>query len=110
MPLVNITSENANLFCKALKDTTFVCLYHWNKCKHCTDLLPKWRKAVRKSGRNTNIAEIELENLKYLEDDYKDIGGFPTILVYKNGKKVSEFLKERNLINLEKFIKEHKRN
>ena len=109
MPLVNITSDNANLFCRALKNTTFVCLYHWNNCGHCVELLPIWRKAVKKSGKNTYIAEIELDNMKYLDDEYNKVQGFPTIVVYKNGKQISEFKKQRNLLNLEKFIKEYKK-
>lgn len=109
MPLVNITSDNAKIFCEVLKNNTFVCLYHWHQCGHCVELLPIWRTAIEKSGKNTNIAEIELDNMKYLDESYKKVQGFPSIIVYKKGKKITEFKQPRNLKNLEKFIKEHKR-
>ena len=108
MPVVDITPDNAKIFCKALKNNTFVCLYHWNNCRHCTELLPVFRNAAKKSGKNTYIAEIELDNMKYLENPYKDVQGFPSIIVYKNGIKIKEFDKERTLSNLEKFIKQYK--
>jgi thioredoxin-like negative regulator of GroEL len=109
MPVVNITSSNANIFCKALKNNTFVCLYHWHDCRHCVELLPIWRNAAKKAGKNTYIAEIELDNMKYLDKPYKDVQGFPSIVVYNNGIKIKELDKERSLKNLEKFIKENKK-
>jgi thioredoxin-like negative regulator of GroEL len=107
MPLINITSDNAKMFCKLLKNNTFICLYHWNMCGHCIELLPIWRSVIEKIGKNANIVEIELDNMKYLDAKYSKIQGFPTILVYKNGKKVSEFKQPRTYKNLEKFIKDN---
>jgi len=108
MPSVNINPNNAKKFCKVVKKGVFICLYHWKDCGHCITLLPIWKDAVKKSGKNSYIVEIELANLKHLDKKYRDVQGFPSIIVYKNGKKFKEFSEQRTLENLEKFIKENK--
>lgn len=107
MSVINITPLNATIFCNLLKKNTCICLYHWKDCGHCVELLPIWRMAAEKAGKNANIAEIELENMKYLDKKYTNVMGFPTIIVYKNGAKKAEFKDQRTLQNLEKFIKDN---
>lgn len=108
MPSIKITPKNANNFCKIVKKGVFICLYHWKDCGHCITLLPIWEEAVKNSGKNSYIVEIEMDNLKYLDEKYRTVQGFPTIIVYKNGKKIKEFSEQRTRENLEKFIKDNK--
>jgi len=105
MPFIEITKDNSDLFAKAINDDRIIVLYHWNQCGHCQQLLPIWKKAIENVGDKSYITEIEYLNLQYLPEKYKNILGFPSIVVYNNGNYETEFKNIRNLENLEKFIK-----
>jgi len=52
------------------------------------------------------IINAEFNNIKQLKEKYKEgVSGFPTILKYSNGEKKSEYVGERDLRNLKKFVK-----
>ena len=108
MPVVKINKANSKLFNKTLKDNKFIVVYFMEQCGHCVELKPKWNEAVKKNGDKSLIAEIEYQDMKYLDNnELKDIRGFPTIKVFENGKLVEEYSEERTPEKLAKFIKKN---
>lgn len=82
----------------------FICLYHWKNCGHCITFKPLWDKITKIHDDKIIVINIELESMKKLDDEFK-INGFPSIVIYKNGKKDVEFTQQRNEKELDKFIK-----
>jgi thioredoxin-like negative regulator of GroEL len=106
MPVTNITSRKAfNSFIK--QHPKVLCLYYWKVCGHCIDFVPIWNDVIRSYKDRINVAQIELEYVKKLDDKYK-INAFPTILIYKNGEKLVELpSNNRTEAGLHNFITTH---
>jgi thiol-disulfide isomerase/thioredoxin len=90
------------------KHDNVIILYFSDLCYHCNVLKPTWFKLCT-HFKNTNdvvIINAEFNNIKQLKEKYKEgVSGFPTILKYSNGEKKSEYVGERDLRNLKKFVK-----
>ncbi len=106
MPITNITSGKAfNSLLK--KHPKVLCLYYWKVCGHCIDFAPVWNSVIGNYKDKINVAQIELEYVKKLDDKYK-ISAFPTILIYKNKEKMVELSSnDRTEKGLENFIETH---
>ena len=106
MPNINVSKLNGNKTSLLLKNSDCICLYHWKHCGHCISLLPLWKKFSKKYSSKLNIISIELDNIKEIDNKFtKNIMAFPSIIIYINGKKFSEFKEQRTMDNLENFIK-----
>jgi thioredoxin-like negative regulator of GroEL len=104
-----LTAENKKGVSDLLKTSpNITILYYWNMCGHCTALKPIWEKVCikYKNMKDCDILNVEQEQINHLPVKYKKgIHGFPTIVKYKNGKKISEYNDERVFKNLDKFVK-----
>jgi thioredoxin domain-containing protein 5 len=90
------------------KSPNLTILFYWNMCGHCAALKPIWDKVSNKYKKDYKccVLNVEVSQLKYLKAKYKkNINGFPTILKYKNGKKINEYNGERTLKDINKFVK-----
>lgn len=106
MPSIIVSKSNGDKTSLLLKNKDCICLYHWNYCGHCITLLPLWKKFIKKYSSKVNIITIELTNIKEIDSKFtKNIMAFPTIIIYRNGKKYNEFKNQRTMENLEEFIK-----
>jgi predicted bacteriocin transport accessory protein len=85
---------------------TIVCYYHWKLCGHCSAFSPLWKKVIQQYKDKVFFVNIELEGMNGLDRQHR-VQGFPTIIIYKNGKKSKEFNGERTAENLNTFIKEN---
>jgi hypothetical protein len=66
-----------------------------------------WNSVISNYKDKINVAQIELEYVKKLDDKYK-ISAFPTILIYKNKEKMVELSSnDRTEKGLENFIETH---
>ena len=79
-------------------------------CVHCQHMKAQWaslKKRLKKSKCNGLLLEIDSDQLKYI--DYSSltnsIKGFPSIMVFKNGKQVKEYNGNRTSDNMFKFFK-----
>lgn len=82
-------------------------LYHSDMCGHCLKLMPIWKRLSKKYDKSKEIAIINVEanNINYLQVKYKkNIEGYPTILKYKKGKLIEEYIGDRKTSSLNKFI------
>ncbi|KAL3278576.1 hypothetical protein HHI36_016121 [Cryptolaemus montrouzieri] len=79
-------------------------------CGHCKTLAPTWESLGKKYINNNliNIAKVDctVQENKSLCNDEK-VGGFPTIYLYKNGEKISEYSGSRSLEDLSRFVESH---
>jgi len=79
-------------------------------CGHCKRLAPTWEELAKKFVDNSevNIVKVDctLEVNKQLCND-EEVDGFPSVFLYKNGKKISEYNGNRSLEDLQDFIAKH---
>lgn len=105
MPIYDIVDNNVADFNNKLKTHDFICFYYWNQCGHCIQFKPLWNKISKKYEKKANIASIELSVMNNKNFDKKySVNMFPTIIIYKKGKKFAEFIEQRTEKNLSNFI------
>jgi thiol-disulfide isomerase/thioredoxin len=96
---------SAETFNRKLRKGNMLVLYHADWCMHCQHLKPTWNEFVSKYGiknKNMNIASIEERNMGYLKER-PQIMGYPSIVMYRNGKVKEVFTDQRTISNLNKF-------
>jgi len=81
-------------------------------CGHCKRLAPTWEELAAKyaDDEGVSIAKVDCTaegNTNKELCDGQDVKGFPTLNIYKDGKKITEYNGKRGLEELEKFVKEH---
>ncbi|XP_043515589.1 thioredoxin domain-containing protein 5 homolog [Frieseomelitta varia] len=76
-------------------------------CGHCKRLAPIWKDLGKKflTNDNVNIAKVDctLDVSKELCNE-QEVDGFPTLYLYRDGLKVSEYNGARNLDEIYEFI------
>lgn len=79
-------------------------------CGHCKRMAPTWEELAKKFVGNSevNIVKVDctLEGNKQLCND-EEVDGFPSIYLYQNGKKISEYNGSRSLEDLHDFVMKH---
>jgi protein disulfide-isomerase-like protein len=78
-------------------------LFYAPWCPHCKTVMGDWAKLKKSSPNGVKIAKVNCDEKPELAEKH-DIKGFPTIILFKNGKKVY-FEGPRNLENFLEFIK-----
>jgi len=73
-------------------DKTSLVLFYADWCGHCKKLKPTWKECSEKAKKNgLNMVQINLgegtEKDKELSERYQ-IDGYPTIMLFKNGKAI----------------------
>ncbi|XP_011159540.1 thioredoxin domain-containing protein 5 homolog [Solenopsis invicta] len=79
-------------------------------CGHCKRLAPTWEELGKKffGNENVNIVKVDctLDVSKLLCNE-QEVDGFPTLYLYRNGRKISEYNGSRNLDDLYDFVMNH---
>ena len=112
MKIIEITNSNFDKnYIKQilLKKTCFIGVFS-KLCIHCQDMQSEWKKLkakLRSLKCNGILLEIDANQLNYI--DYSSLTntlqGFPSILVFKNGKKQKDYEGERTSEQMFKFVK-----
>merc|ERR1712087_390950 len=72
-------------------------------CDRCRTLDPKWELLSRKYPGKVKVAEVDCTQNRDLCSRYK-IQGYPTLILFKDGKPVQEYQGGRDLKSLSNFI------
>ena len=106
LDIMDVNDRNVNSFNNKIKTMNSIVCFHANWCGHCQQLNPEWDIMV-KNLKNKNLygllARIEAKNLDKAECD-KDIKGYPTIRVFKNGTKHKDYSGKREAKELTEFV------
>ncbi|XP_054720886.1 thioredoxin domain-containing protein 5 homolog [Uloborus diversus] len=105
----NIVVElsGANFDSAIAKDFSFVKFYMpW--CGHSKRLAPVWNELAKKFVRSTEIkiAEVDCNQDEELCQKYKVVG-YPTMLLFRNGEHVTEYVGPRKLEDLHNFLQDY---
>lgn len=80
------------------------------RCGHCKRLAPTWEDLGKKFQSNDNVRIVKvdctLDVNKQLCNE-QEVDGFPTLFLYKNGQKLSEYRGSRTLEDLFDFVNKH---
>ena len=99
---------------KSSDEYTLVLFYApW--CPHCTTYKPEFEllgESLKLGNIKVNILTINMEDQAELNSDFKsrfiqgvgNIEGYPTVALFKNGKKLTEYNGERNKEGLSNFL------
>lgn len=108
-PVVSLTSEN---FESVIKDGVVFVKFFAPWCGHCKRLAPTWEELGTKLLNNKQgIVIAKVDCTQELSKDLcnkEGVDGFPSIYVYKNGVRSSEYSGSRDLDDLYQFILGHK--
>jgi len=82
-------------------------------CGHCKRLAPTWDELA---GKFSSADDVTVAKVDCTSDDNKNkelcseqgVNGFPTLHIYKDGKKVEEFSGKRTIEGLEAFVEKHR--
>jgi protein disulfide-isomerase-like protein len=83
------------------KDSMVLFYAPW--CPHCKTMMGDWEELKKKAPGHINVAKVNCEAKPEMAEKH-DVKGFPTIILFKGGKKVY-FEGPRNLENFLEFIK-----
>ncbi len=112
MPFITINDKHSSDYLNQnYRNNDCIFFYYWNSCGHCHQFKPIFYQVIQdlkrtrqEFMRQTNIFEIELDNFKYLPDEFKEVQAFPSVITYSNGNKIDEFKEQRTNDNLTNFI------
>ena len=106
MPIIFIQKKDhaKKIFSDFLKDNEYVlCFYYMNTCGHCINFAPIWYNVIKQYEQDINVVNIEQQCLQNLESKFQ-VMAFPTIILFKNGKRILEYNQGRNEKELNDFI------
>jgi len=108
LDIMDVNETNLKSFNNKIKTMSAIVCFHANWCGHCQSLEPEWNNMIKnlnKNELNGLLARVEEKNLDGVDCD-KDIKGYPTIRVFKDGKKYGDdYSGKREEKELTEFVK-----
>ena len=107
LDVMDVNNSNISQFNNKVNTEPSVVCFHANWCGHCQQLKPEWDKMVNNIDKNSLsglLARVEEKNMGNANCD-SEIMCYPTIRVFKGGKKVKDYSGKRDAKNLEEFVK-----
>lgn len=106
MKPLTLTADTKKDFDTVMKEQhPVLILFHWSMCGHCVEFMPAWEKVKTTLTRRKNIhvVDVERSHMSLLPENLRNIAGFPTIQVVKNGYIVGEYSGNRTHQNVVDF-------
>lgn len=76
-------------------------------CGHCARLAPLWESLAEKAeSANVKIAEVDCSKQGKL-CDAQGLNGYPSMVLYKGGRKVEEYSGKRTVNDMLEYVKKH---
>jgi thiol-disulfide isomerase/thioredoxin len=79
-------------------------LFHSTNCGWCKKMMPEWNKFSDSHSKQLKISKVEASEDPELISNL-GINGFPTIMLFENGKHVNTHKGERTVVGFSEFIK-----
>ncbi|XP_053678795.1 thioredoxin domain-containing protein 5 homolog [Anopheles nili] len=97
-------------FANAIARGVTVVKFYAPWCGHCMRLAPTWEQLAEKlaSRGDVTIAKVDctVDTNKELCGE-QEISGYPTVFLYRNGEKITEYYGRRSLEDLHEFVMQH---
>jgi thiol-disulfide isomerase/thioredoxin len=107
---MTVTSDTQQINA-GIKNGLWLIKFHANSCGHCINMRKDWDDFVKDKDNKTMFAEkgisigdVESSHMQEVEFN-KEIQGYPTIRLYKDGNPVGEFEGERTKQGFEDYVK-----
>ncbi len=110
MKPIDLNEKTKASFLKTVNsDTPTIILYHASWCGHCQAFQPTWAAVKAQLSKETGISVVEVEHthMNHLPASIAQVTGFPTIMILRSGKPVSEYAGDRSLADVVSFAKKH---
>lgn len=105
MPVYNLTLNNFNKVYNIISKKTVIIYYYTDTCPFCIMFKALWKEILKKYKTNKNVTIVNINrNIMHKLDEKMHVDLVPSIIVYKNLKKISEYRKEREYNKIIKFI------
>lgn len=99
-------------FDQEIKEGTVFVKFFAPWCGHCKRMAPTWEQLAASYEDN---AAVKIGHVDCTADDNQNraicdsqgVNGFPTLIVYKDGKKIEEYSGKRDLSALQDFVDKH---
>lgn len=65
-------------------------LFHWNQCGYCKKMMPAWNELKKKYNGSIGLKDYESTANPDIMKENK-IDGYPTIILFNNGKQVQKY-------------------
>jgi len=81
-----------------------IVLFYAPWCPHCKDMMPEWEKLAQKHS-GSSVLKVRKVDSDASPDEAKEhkVDGYPTIILFKNGKKIVYQSGQRDAKSLEEF-------
>jgi len=108
-PVLKMDKDN---FDQEIKEGTVFVKFFAPWCGHCKRMAPTWEQLAASYEDN---AAVKIGHVDCTADDNQNraicdsqgVNGFPTLIVYKDGKKIEEYSGKRDLSALQDFVDKH---
>ncbi|XP_049784160.1 thioredoxin domain-containing protein 5 homolog [Schistocerca cancellata] len=106
-PVVSFSGENFEH--GIARGLTFVKFFApW--CGHCKRLAPTWEELGKKFASNSLVKIVKVDCTSNSNKDLcndEEVDGFPSLFLYKDGKRIAEYNGSRTLDDLYEFVSKH---
>jgi thioredoxin-like negative regulator of GroEL len=98
-------SNDANLkkFNNDHKKGVWFVWFHAEWCGHCRDMHNDWEELSHNNKHNVQLAKVEHDFVSGVENN-PPVQGYPTIVLYKNGKVVGIYQGQRNQESFNNYL------
>nr|CCC93939.1 protein disulfide isomerase [Trypanosoma congolense IL3000] len=97
-----LTKDNFNA--TIASSEIFLVKFYIDSCGYCQMLAPEWEKAANETIENAKMGEVDCHDQKELAESF-NIEGFPTIILFRNGKMADRYNGAREKDALIKYLK-----
>ena len=107
MSCLEVTNDN-NLakYNNNQKNGVWFVWFYAEWCGHCRDMEEPWKKLAENNHNKVNLAKVRDDYIPRLNDSPL-VQGYPTIILYKNGKPVDTYQGERSEEGFNNYLNEN---
>lgn len=95
---------DANFDAEIKSSTPTLVKFYAPWCGHCKNLAPEFVKASEMVGEKAILAEVDCTVEKKVAEKY-NIQGYPTLIIFQDGKELQKYEGERNAASIATFMK-----